>query len=193
MKKVIIALAHGAILYGILGALLLANSGCLDKIAKYTEFDIPYKGTFSVPAIPSIVPVGGLIDTVNVSTPDIPTLFSKYLDDNQTAKDLLDSITLKSLSLTVKSPVSGNFNFLKSARLYISSTTLTEQLLASRDSIPLGLTALDFTKKNINVRNYLEQTNFKIRLVAVPRTVTDSTTKVEMNLKFHINARILGE
>ncbi len=185
MKKVIIALA--------LGAIILANSGCLDKLAKFTEFDIPYKGTFSVPAIPVVVPIGGLIDSVNVSTPDIPTLFSKYLDENQTAKDLLDSITLKSLNLTVKSPVTANFNFLKSARLYISSSTLAEQLLASRDSIPLGLTTLDFTKKNINVRNYLEQTNFKIRLVAVPRTTTNSTTKIEMNLKFHVNARILGQ
>ncbi len=185
MKKIIIALA--------LGAVVFFNSGCIDKIAKFTEFDIPYKTTLTVPAIPAIA-VGGLLDTIKVSSPDIPSLFSKYLNDNQTAKDLLDSVNLKSLNLKVTSPASGNFNFLKSAKLYISSATLAEKELATRDSIPLGLTTLDFSAKNAtNIRNYLEQTNFKIRMLAIPRTSTDSTTKVEMNIKFHINAKIAGQ
>ena len=88
----------------------------------------------------------------------------------------------------------GNFNFVKSVKLYISSATLAERELATRDSIPFGVTNLDFSAKSTtNIRNYLEQTNFKIRLVAIPRTTTDSTTKVEMNIKFHVNAKIAGQ
>ncbi len=189
MKRIIIAPAIALALV----AVALLNSGCLEKIAKFTEFDIPYKTTFSVPKIPAVA-IGGILDTINVSSPDIPSLFSKYLDDNQTAKDLLDSVNLKSLNLKVTSPVSGNFNFVKSAKLFISSGTLAEKELATRDSIPLGLTSLDFSAKNAtNIRNYLEQTNFKIRLLAIPRTPTDSTTNVEMNIKFHINAKIAGQ
>ena len=78
-----------------------------DVVDDLTKFDLDYQTNYSVAATT-------IINTpFSLDTPDVTTESDSNFESNNTHKDLIESIKLKSLKLTIDAPESGNFNFLK--------------------------------------------------------------------------------
>ena len=174
------------IVFAAIGIATITAFGC-KKIQELTEFDIPFNTSFTVPAqVPgTILP--------DIQTPGIQTNIQKTFESNGTAKDLIDEVTLKEMKLVVNTPTTGTLNFLKSAKIYINAKGMSEALLSSRDSIPRDVNTIDFTTSSANLTNYITKDSFSLRIQVVTRELTNTSTKIDVKTKFHVNAKILGQ
>lgn len=168
--------------------LLLALSfiSC-DVIDKLTHFDIDNETSFTVPST-TIVNA-----PLNLNTPNVTTNSSSEFDNNNTNSDLVESIKLSSLNLTINSPTDGNFNFLKSVQIYINADGLDEAEIANIfDLEDDGLNSINLNSTNIELREYIKKDHYTLRV----NTVTDQTIaqdhEITANSTFRVDAEILG-
>ena len=75
--------------------------------------------------LPSSMNLGLPFDFI---TPDIPTNSEYAFSDNNTNKDLIESIQLRQIVLTILDPTDSDFSFLKSVKVYIDAEDLDEVL-----------------------------------------------------------------
>jgi hypothetical protein len=180
MKKTILWVAVCATLIAV---------GC-DKIQKLTEFDIPYNTSFTIPAT-QLLGIGLPID---VPTPDITTNAESTFSSNGTAKDLIDNVKLSQLRMTINdSTHTQTFNFLRNATIYIKADGLAEAQIAKLDSIPLGVTVVDFTTPSTNLTDYITKNSFSLRIAATSRQASATAIKIDVTSNFHVNAKILNQ
>ena len=114
--------------------ILTALVGCLvscKKIGKLKEFDLHYSHEVTIPSAGAIMPL-----PFEIVTPETTTNTKEDYKNEGTTSKLIDRVTLKDLSLIVKSPSSGNFDFLKSIEIYLASPNHEEILVASKYEIP---------------------------------------------------------
>lgn len=166
--------------------------GCVDELSKLTEFDVPYKTTIPVP----VLPYTALLDTVSLPSPKFNTGIKKLFEDYSTSRDLLDQVTLDILTLTAQdstSGASGNFDFLKSVTLYIKADGLPEKQLAAKDTIPTGTTKISFATSKVNMTDYIAKDSLNIRMFIKQRGPNTKALKAVCDMKFHVNAKILGK
>ena len=165
--------------------LLLLLSGC-KKANELTKFDINYTTTATIPSST------GLNIPFNIATPDIETNTDSKFQINNTRKDKVESITLKKLELVLKSPSTGNFNFLKSIEVYINAEEIQELKAAWKEPITEdGVTKLLLDVSSADLLPFILKSEFGLRL----RTVTDelimSDQEIEINSTFTVDAKLL--
>jgi hypothetical protein len=173
-------------------AATLFSIGCVDELSKLTEFDVPLKTTIPIPVLPYTT----LIDTVSLASPKFNTGIKKIFEDYSTSRDLLDQVTLNTLTLTSKDSTSGaasNFDFLKSVTLFVKADGLAEKQLATLDSIPTGASKLTFATSKVNMTDYIAKDQLSIRMFIKQRGPNTTALKAECNMTFHVNAKILGK
>lgn len=161
--------------------------GSCQKIDQLTQFDLSFDETA---VIPSLI---GLNLPLNIPTPNISTNAESTLEMNNTHKDMVESVRLKTLQLTLTNPVNGDFNFLKSIQIYMSADGLDEILVASLTDIPSNVgNTLTLTPIDVELMEYvlLDQVDLRVK------TVTDEliTTAHQINIHsvFRVDAKILG-
>jgi hypothetical protein len=171
----------------ILPALILFFCGC-DQFDKLTQFNMEYDQTVTIPAIADInLP----LDT---EIPDIESNSESTLSVNNSNKNLAEEVLLKEFKLTVDSPTDGNFSFLKSIAVYLSSDSLEEVKVAWQDSIPddCGNT-LTLTTTDADLKAYILKDSFNFRINTVIDRVITSEYKIDMHSVFFVDTKILGQ
>lgn len=163
---------------------LLQNCDVLDEL---TKFDMDYETSYRLDPVPIVgVPV-------SLFTPDIETESETTFENNNTNADLVESVTLKSLTLNIVSPDTGNFNFLKSVRIAISSDNNDEVEAAYLLDIPNdNLKTLELEVINNELAAYLKEDTFKLRVTAVTDETTTELYDVDFFATFSVDAKILG-
>jgi hypothetical protein len=166
---------------------LILNVSC-KKIGKLKEFDLHYNEEFVVPANN-----GGLNLPFELNSQDMTTNTSSDYKNEGTESKLVESVYLTELLFKVKSPASGNFDFLKSVEIYISSPNNTEVLVASKyDITEEHFNYLYMDVRNINLKGYLQDESYRLRV----KTVTDQAIASNMTMTsdetFHVKARLLN-
>jgi hypothetical protein len=164
---------------------LLFSVSC-KKLNKLTQFNIEYDETFVIPSSTGI----GL--PVSFLTPEIPSNSESQFAVNDTRKDLIESIMLTELTLTVNSPSSGNFNFLKSVRIFIKAEGLDELKVAWREnmedtdakSIALNVTCDD-------LQAYIKMDNFSVRVETVTDQVLSPDHEIKMHSVYFVDAKLI--
>ncbi|MFW5872591.1 MAG: hypothetical protein ACOCVN_01250, partial [bacterium] len=119
----------GTIIYFISMFVFFFSFSCEKTLDKFTEFDMDYTTTITVPAQTTVDA------PVDLYSPDVETNSEQEFENNNTRKDKIEEIYLKSMQLTVEQPADEDFSFLKSITLYISADGLDERKLAWKDSI----------------------------------------------------------
>ena len=99
--------------YVFLGFLALFLIGC-DKVDSLTQFDMNYDESIVIPAST------GINLPFDLFTPDMETDSESEFAVNNTRKNLIEEIVLKSLWLRITAPEDGDFSLLKSIEIYIS-------------------------------------------------------------------------
>lgn len=170
----------------ILFSFLLLLFSC-DKIDDLTKFNISYNQEVTIPSS-SIVNA-----PFNLFTPEVTTESTSQFESNNTNKDLIEDIRLESLNLTITSPGNGNFNFLRSIRIFISSDDLPEKEIAWKENIENdNSSSLSLETLNEDIQEYIKKDTYSLRV----RTTTDETIReshtVNIESIFFVDAKILG-
>lgn len=167
-----------------LSFLLLFNCSIVDEL---TKFDIDYETSYTLNPVPIVgVPI-------SLFTPDIETNSDTTFENNNTNKDLIESIKLKKLSISIPSPETGNFNFLKEIRIYLSTENVEEIEVANLFEIPndnSNTIALDVL--GYELENYIKEDEFKMRIYAVADETTTEVYEIDFFAIFAVDAKILG-
>jgi hypothetical protein len=164
----------------------LGNSSCQktkDKINSLTEFDMSYSSNFTVPA--TSITVNAPVD---FTTSDIATNSANTFASQKTAVDKVTEIQLTKLNLTTNA---GNFNYLKSVTVFIQATGLPEVQVASKTTIPDGLTSLDMDMTGTNIKGYITATSFKLRINVTADGAITSDQTITLNQTMHVKASLL--
>lgn len=167
----------------LLGILMVSLTGCKKKL---TQFYIDYTADVVIQST-----VGQLVP-FSVYTPEIVTNSEFEFESNNTKKDKIESIHLRDLNLTIKSPSGETFSFLNSLEVFISSPQHTEQKVAFKESIPSNVgTTLICDVVDTDIQHFIKDDRFTIRL----RTVTDETipqdVTVEVYSNFFVDAKLV--
>ena len=167
--------------------IVLAMLTSCDVIDELTKFDLDYQTNYSI--APTI-----LIDTpFSLDTPDITTDSESSFENNNTHKDLIESIKLKTIKMTIESPENGNFNFLKEIYVYINADGLEETEIANtviHDNTNSNVIELDVLGQELKA--YLKEDNFNLRIKTITDETISETHTIVVDTKFRVDAKILG-
>ncbi|HEV7622288.1 MAG TPA: hypothetical protein VGO09_11155, partial [Flavisolibacter sp.] len=125
------------------------------KISQLLTFDISDSQTIQIP--PSSPVNAPVISPVPVSTNSQQTF-----QNNHTTASLVKNVSLQKLTLTVTSPSSGNFDFVKTIKIYIGTSTSDSVLLATKDNIPTGVSSIELTPSNVQLDKYIKGSNYTL-------------------------------
>ena len=156
------------------------------KLKKYTDFDVNYSTDFVIPAS------GGLINLpINITTPETTTNTEGTYDNEDTEAKLVDEVTMTRLNLVINSPQNASFDFLENIEVYLSSSGQPEVMVASKYSIPqTGLRSLELDTHNENLKAYLEESSFKIRVKTTLRQSLTYDVSMTANETLHVKAKL---
>ncbi len=172
--------------------LLLAGMSTLfscKQIDKLTQFDLDYTTNVTIKSAAII----NLNTPFNFYTPAIKTNSNSELEVNDSRKDLVEQIKVKSLKMKVTSPAGGNFDFLKSIKIYISAEDLEEKLIAWKTDLKDdGSTTITLDTSDDNLKDYILKDSFKLRTETVTDQILTQDTDIEIDAVFWVDAKILG-
>jgi hypothetical protein len=159
---------------------LLAGSSC-KKVDELTEFDITYSNKQTVPG-------SGLnIDApVDFTSPDIATESSSKFSANGTSKDLVDEIKVTGFTITNET---GKLDFLTSFSIYMKADGLDEVLIASKTSIPKGITSVKADVTGANIKQHIFKDKIQLRMTLG----LDSMPGEDQQLKLDQTLRVKGK
>lgn len=167
--------------------LLAVLAGC-DKLDKLTQFTLNYEESIVIPAS------FGIDIPFDIRTPEIESNTASTFSINNTRKDLVEEIILESLTLTLTDPSGGDFSFLNEIRIYISADGLDETEIAWKDNIANDTGAeLALETTGVDLKDYILKDNFSLRVNTVTDEVLSTDHHIDLNSKFFVDAKILGQ
>lgn len=160
------------------------SAGCKkETVNELTEFSIDYSMEQTIPS--ASVTVNSPVDFI---TPEFPTNTSSIFSTYGTAADRVDEIKLTTFVINA---VSGNLDYLKKIKIYMQSANQSETLIASKDSIGLGLTALALDLADVDIKNHLFNDKFKFRLNVTLDGAIAQDAKLKIDESVRVKASIL--
>lgn len=167
-------------------SLILLFTGC-GKENSLTDFKMDFTSSVTIPSSSTI----GL--PFSLDTPPVESNSESEFESNDTRKDLITSIKLEELTLTITSPSSGNFDFLKSITIYIEAEGLTEKLVATKTDIQDGVGKfVSLTVQGQELQEFIKKDNFSLRLSTETDKTINQDHKIDIYSKFKVNANLIG-
>ena len=165
---------------------VLFVSSC-EWLSQLTQFDLPYETSFNVPLIVAAD------STLSIETPSISTGITDAVAQYDTGLDLIEEISLTSMTMTLSSPAGGDFGWLSSIEIFINATGQQELALAFDTSVADDAGAvLELETASDDLQNYIKLDNFTLRFViGTDETVLDEQ-EITLNMVMHADAKVLG-
>ena len=172
------------ILFALLGFVVISFSNC--ELDKYTQFDMEFSSSVTVPK------TSGLTLPFDLFTPEMTTNSSATFGTNNTNKELIEEIILKSMVLDITQPGDRDFDFLEEIHIFISADGLAELEIASKTTIPADVDRLELDVNANDLKEYIKKDKFQLRV----KTITDETLSDDVNIDvesvFAVDAEVLG-
>lgn len=168
-------------------ALIILSLVSCNAIKKLGQFYINYNTTAVFPAnIPANLPV-------TIYSPSLATNSSQVFQSNNTAANLIQSIALHQLVLTITSPTGQTFSFLQNVSVYISTDSLPEVEIASIQNIPANIgDTLALNCTNADLENYIKATQVKLRVSGTTDQLLTTNVNVNVYAQFFVQANLLA-
>lgn len=127
------------------------------------------------------------------STPPFPTQSTIQFENNNTNANLVESCKLVELVAQITQPANYDFSFLNQAEIFISAPYMQEVKVAQIYNIPDDVgNELEFETTNVELLEYIKKDQLEIRISTVQDKVTLEEVKAKINMKFLVDAKILG-
>jgi hypothetical protein len=164
--------------------LMLLSPSC-KKLNKLTQFNLAFNESMTIPA-------SALINLpFNIFTPDISSNSETAFEINDTRKDLIQKINLVKMTLTLKSPSSGNFNFLKDIELFINADGLNETKMAFKlDMSNSNLNEISLDVSSADLKEYIKKDKFSLRCYTTTDETISEDYQVNINYVLFVDAKL---
>ncbi len=164
---------------------IIVLSAC-KEVDKLTQFHFNINNEFKIPGSPIASPI-------DIITPPLATETETIFEQNNTSADLIESISLSEMILSINSPASGDFSFLNDVEIYLNADGLDEVLIAEIHDIPDNVgDSLIMETTGADLREYLIQPEISLRLKTVTDKITTQEYTIQSMLRFFVDAKILG-
>jgi hypothetical protein len=172
----------------IIGAIIfLLMIGC-KVVDKLTQFNMEFNSSIVIPAST------GIDLPSDIRTPDVVTNSESTFAVKDTRKDMIEEVNLTSLKLTITLPANGNFNFMKSIRVYMSAEGLPETKIAWKENISNGVgSVLDLETSDEDLKEYIKKDNFVLRMNTVTDELITTDHHIDIHSVFFVDAKVLGQ
>lgn len=159
-----------------------------NEVDKLTQFDMKYDSQVTVKSSAL------LIDTpLSFATPEIQSNSQSTFESNNTRKDLVEKVYLKSTALEVSSPADGDFGFLKSIEVYLKADGLPKIKIAWKENIPAEIgNELILETSSENLKDYVVQDKFTLSVTTITDETINQDHDIDIRSVFHVDAKILG-
>lgn len=170
----------------IIFTILFSFIGC-KEVDELTQFSLDYNSEITIPS-------STIIDLpVDILTPDVETNSSSKFENNNTNADLVESVYLTEMDLTITSPSNTDFSFLESIEVYIVAEGLEDVKIAWEDNVPKNTgDKLVLTTTEKDLKEFVKKDVFNLRV----KTVTDEAITKEHTINaytvFFVDAKVLG-
>lgn len=170
----------------ILPLLFLVVITACDSLDELTMFSLDYTTQYTIESST------GLSLPFSVFTPEVTTNAESQFENNDTRRDLIESIILTDLTLTITTPEEGNFNFLNQIEIFIQTEDLPELLIASKTDIPEnGSTQLMLDATGDELKEYIKKDSYTLKVTSVTDGTINSDHIIDINTVFAVDAKIL--
>ncbi len=173
MKKVLLFIAV---------VTLASFQGC-NALKKLTQFRVNQSTDFSVPS--------SLLVNVPISlpSPDITTNSSQTFANNNTSADMIESVKLEEMKLTITAPSGKSFSFLKDIQLYLSAPNLPEVLVAEKLNVSSTTGELLLDVKDVELKEYLKKDKLSLRSQVLTDEVLTQSIQIKADSRFFVDAK----
>lgn len=167
--------------FAIIAFIALLTVSC-SEIDKLLTFTISNQTTFKVN---STFPVNF---PTEVLTPDVTTNSSAEFKNNNTRVDLVKDVQLKDLTLTIADPASKTFSFIKSIKIYISTTADDEIELGYLDNVSSTSNTLSLICTTQKLDKYIKASSYKLRTKLTTKETLTQDVTIKADMKFNVTA-----
>lgn len=172
-----------SILFLAIMAFSITSCELFDEATK-AEFDMSFTSSVEIPSST------GLNLPFNLFTPEIETNSEATFGVNNTKKELVETVTLTSMNLTITSPNDQRFDFLDEITVYIKADGLDEIQIAYAENIPENIgNELELTLTGNNLRDYIVEDEFTLRV----NTVTDQAITEDIDIKVDSDFNVIAD
>lgn len=155
----------------------------LRELTRFTVSDTSY----------ATIPSGGVINLpFRINTPDVQTNASQEYESNNTRADLVRTAFLTEVKISIYSPNSADFDFLRSLEVFIAASGLEEKRIAYINNIPqTALKTINLTTEpSIDLKEYLKNETYQLRIQAVTRQLPGSDVTLEIASRYLVEADV---
>ena len=165
--------------------LLLTISSC-GKVGNITFYE-----SFNESAtIPAFTVSNAMTDSV--TTPDIPTNVEAQLQANNTSSNLVQSVKLQTMTLTITAPPGQTFADLQDIQIFILTDSIAPTEIAHQYNISTTSDTLNMTIDNTELKTYLLTNSFKLKFILTSNKGTTQTTTLNVYMKVQFIANLLS-
>lgn len=153
-----------------------------NEVDKLLTFTISNEAKFKINS-------GLSVDTpFDIATPDVITNSSAEFKNHNTDANYVKDVSLKELKLSIINPADKTFSFLKSVRMYISTTANDEIELAVLDNINSTSNTINLICTTQKLDKYIKASSYKIRTSITTRETFGQDIDVKANISFEVTA-----
>ena len=170
-------------------ALLLGTVGC-KKILNLLTFQVNDSSTFQLPATPAL-PGSSTGPVVSLPGVTVNSTANTTFQNNNTAADHIQDVTLDRLALTITDPAGQTFDFVKSISISIASDAsgTNKVPLASLNPVPPGQTTINLTPSGQKLDAYLRSGSYTLfTTVEMTQLGLRQATTVRADSRFNVKA-----
>jgi hypothetical protein len=159
-----------------------------NTVDEYTQFEMEYQTTVIVPSsLASNSPF-------DMWTPEVTTNSEAQFAVNDTRKDKVEDIRLRSTLISVTSPESSDFSFLNDIYVYLNADGLPEVEIARKEDIPDDVgSELELTTSDDNLEAYIKKDKFKMRVKTVTDELISEDHEVQIDAVYWVDAEVVGQ
>ena len=170
----------------ILGFAVSIFSISCKKLKSLKTFSLNYSYEVTVPG------TLGINTPFDILTPEISTNSESAFQGNDTRADLVNSIHLDKLKLTLTAPQGGDLSFLNSIEIFIKADGLSEQVIAWKNDIPESVgTSIDLTTTGTDLKEYIKKPKYSIRVAVKTDKVITQDHKIKVDESYKVEAKLL--
>jgi len=168
---------------------VFALSSCGD-LNKLTQFDLPLSQLVTIKK--DMVVANMPIDSI--MTPAIVTKSEEFFNTNNIKTDFIEKISLKEMKLSITSPTTGNFNFLKTIEISIMADNLNMIKIATLTDVPTnGSTDLLLDVSKDDLKPYLLKNSIKLKIKINADETIPTDYDIDVKPIFLIDLKVLGK
>jgi hypothetical protein len=124
-----------------------------------------------------------------ISTPEIETNSQSSFSGNNTRSDLINEISLSSISLEILEPVGEDFSFLEAISIFILADDLPEVEIASLDVVDANQNLIFLETTGTDLQAYLKKDKYVMRTSTTTKEFLTEDYRLEIKSRFLVKAQ----